>query len=268
MENPDWISSWDSPHAYAEKMEKKESISLLVPVTLEQKLPAKNVLDTYENNDAMPGWYQKLTAIHAGNMDTHDAYEPKYARKDIQRQIEVGDEDALALMEAYTSALKAFVPEDPLDNDEINASCQKLEESKKYFCDKVQPSSAACNPYDDSNVMREKHNNFMACRNMRAIETTSHCRINRGHYKYPHDEGHIQQTVMRGTSAEKCRKLYKTLIHEPTMSYSKKDTYKHAIYNRNTKQRHPPKNLKDFLPRRSTRRRKSRRPRSHLKKRL
>ena len=221
------------------------------------ELDKNKCYDTYVNDISQPGWYQKLTRVYPGKFNPTEAYEPNSAIVELEQMGESGDteENGLdkKLMDLYRISLNAYVPEDPIDNDDVRHACQEIESMKDLFCDKlIKGNNSGCNDNDTDDDLRKKHNLLMACRNVRAIESTSNCRISsRGHYKFPHDEGHLEQTVMRGTNAEKCRYIYKKRHSKPVSSMHKKSRKKRAIKNSRTQKRKPPSNFNTYLPPRS-----------------
>jgi len=241
-------STWETPHVYADKMIRELPIDLLVPYC--EKLIKNNSYDTYVNKDSQPGWYQKITKVHPGKFNILDAFEPRTAMEELETH--VGDEviSPEQMMDFYRSALIAYQPLDPLDNHDVQQACKEIEIIKNKYCEK--DNSITCNKKLDSDeTLRRKHNHFMACRNIRAIENTSHCRIStRGHYKFPHDVGHLQQVVQTGEAAGTCRDFYNE--NQGVPSFNKGSKKKRSIVNKSVL-RKPPSNYNVYLPRRSSR---------------
>jgi hypothetical protein len=87
-------------------------------------------------------------------------------------------------------------------------ACQKLTALKKKSC--KQKYRQSCIGETDKDTLRNRHNEFMMCRNIRALETNSHCKATNGMYSNqepwfnPDDYGHLIEINHMGNDAATC----------------------------------------------------------------
>ena len=114
--------------------------------------------------------------------------------------------------------MNAFMPE---YNEE---ACKAIHAEKDKQCkDDTNPSNA-CNKDDDKETLKKKHDHLMLCRNLRMIETFSHCKSKSGN-RWIKDRAidHTSQLNNLMRSAGKCVDYYVDRKREEHMEEQKKN---------------------------------------------
>lgn len=103
----------------------------------------------------------------------------------------------------WSEYVDAFQP----DYNEV--ACDKIQEIKRKKCKAEDKKPIACKPDDTREVLKEKHDRNMICRNIRAIESFSNCR-NKKYKRWIKSNAinHTSQTNSLARSAAKCVDYY------------------------------------------------------------
>ena len=120
-------------------------------------------------------------------------------------QFEFTNRDELPL--AYKKWLKVFSNG---DSDSKRNACTALADKKKSVCHPPSinstykndtPPAKECTLADSLETLRQKHNAFFECRNLRLIEVKSRC-------FEKEDPGHVHQIAIEDRKARRCQSLY------------------------------------------------------------
>lgn len=108
--------------------------------------------------------------------------------------------------EKNSEFMNAFMPE--YDED----ACKAIQAQKDKYCkdeeDKPKKSPTACKQTDDGETLKKKHDHLMLCRNIRLIETFSHCKTGDKWFKSK-AANHMSQLNELARSAIKCVDYYR-----------------------------------------------------------